>query len=79
MLVHFDPSGPLLKTDASSYGIGAVISHLISDDSERQKAFASRIMSKSECTYAQYKQEGLSVTFKKGSQIPKMARIHNSN
>ena len=45
VLVHNDPQLPLtLAADASSYGIGAVISYVLPDKSERPVAFASRTM-----------------------------------
>ena len=41
LLAHFDPDKPLmLACDASPYGVGAVLSHQMEDDSERQIAFA---------------------------------------
>ena len=49
VLVHYDPSLPLkLDCDASSYGVGAVLSHVFSDGAERPIAYASRTLSKSE-------------------------------
>ena len=64
VLAHYDPKLPLrLAGDASNYGIGAVISHVYPDGSERLVAYASRTLSKSECNYAQLEKEGLSVVF----------------
>ena len=43
LLVHYDTKKPLiLACDASSYGVGAVISHIMEAGSERPVAFASR-------------------------------------
>lgn len=53
ILVHFDSDIDLIVAcDASAYGVGAVLSHRMSDGSERPIAFASCSLSESEKKYS---------------------------
>ena len=64
VLAHYDPRLPLrLAADASSYGVGAVISHVFPDGSERPIAYASRSLTTTEKSYAQLEKEALSLVF----------------
>ncbi len=64
VLVHYDAKLPLkLACDASSYGVGAVISHVLPDGSERPVAYASRTMTQSERNYSQIEKEALALIF----------------
>ena len=64
VLTHYDPALPLkMAGDASAYGVGAVISHIMPDGTERPIAFASRTLSTSERNYAQVEKEALSLVF----------------
>ena len=66
VLAHYNTAVPLkLDCDASAYGVGAVLSHLYEDGSERPIAYASRTLSKSSAKryYAQIEKEGLALIF----------------
>ena len=64
VLVHYSTNLPVrLACDASSYGLGAVISHVMPDGSERPVAFASRTMSQAEKNYSQLEKEALAIMF----------------
>lgn len=54
LLVFYDQAKPVrLSCDSSSYGVWAVISHIMKDGSERPIGIASRTLSKTERRYAQ--------------------------
>lgn len=64
VLAHFDVSLPLcLACDASPYGVGAVLSHIMPNGEERPIAFASRTLTSSERNYAQLEKEALALIF----------------
>ena len=64
VLVHYDSTLPVkLAGDASAYGVGAVISHVMPDGTERPIAFASKTLSTSERNYSQVEKEGLALVF----------------
>ena len=65
VLIHYDPGRPLrLACDASPVGIGAVLSHIMDDGSERPMAFASRTLSKAERNYSKIDKEALALVWR---------------
>ena len=64
LLVHYDGLKPLiLACDASPYGVGAVLSHIMPDGAERPVAYASRTLTPAEKNYSQLEKEGLAVVY----------------
>ena len=64
LLVHYDPKKELVVScDASPYSVGAVLSHVMEDGSERPVAYASRTLSTEERNYRHLDKEALAVVF----------------
>jgi len=63
ILTHYDPSLPMeLRTDASGYGIGAVLGH-IKDGKFHPIQFASRTLSDAETRYSTIEKEALAIVW----------------
>eukprot|EP00731_Ephydatia_muelleri_P006940 Em0003g1188a len=64
LLVHYDPKRQLVLTcDASPFGVGAVLAHIMDDGSERPVGYASRSLSQAEKGYSQLDKEALAIVF----------------
>lgn len=64
VLMQYDPALPLvLATDASKTGLGAVLSHQLSNGTERPIAYASCTMSSTEQRYPQIDKEALAIVW----------------
>ncbi|XP_061156017.1 uncharacterized protein K02A2.6-like [Syngnathus typhle] len=64
VLVHYSADRELvLACDASPYGVGAVLSHIMENGSERPIGFVSRTLQPAETRYSQLDKEGLAVMF----------------
>lgn len=63
-LTHYDPQLPLvLATDASPVGVGAVLSHIYPDGSEKPIQFASQTLSPVQQRYTQIDREAYAIIF----------------
>ncbi|XP_011876481.1 PREDICTED: uncharacterized protein K02A2.6-like, partial [Vollenhovia emeryi] len=63
-LVHFDPTLHItLATDASPYGVGAVLSHVYPDGTERVIQYASQTLSDTQKSYSQIDKEAYAIIF----------------
>ena len=64
VLVFYDPKLPLrIDCDASSYGLGAVLSHVDANGVDRPIEFISRTLSATERRYSQIDREALSIVW----------------
>ncbi len=64
VLCHYDPSKPLILTcDASSVGLGACLSHVFPDGSEKMITCVSKSLNSAERNYSQIEREGLAIVF----------------
>ena len=64
VLTHYDPQLPVkLVCDASPYGLGAVMSYVMPDNTERPIAYASRTLSSAERNYSQIDKEALALVW----------------
>ncbi|XP_011883681.1 PREDICTED: uncharacterized protein K02A2.6-like [Vollenhovia emeryi] len=63
-LVHFDPRLPItLATDASPYGVGAVLSHVYPNGSERVIQYASQTLTRTQQSYSQIDKEAYAIIY----------------
>ena len=63
-LVYFDDRKPIvLACDASPFGIGAALSHILEDGTEHPVAYTSRSLSPAERRYSQLDKEALAIVF----------------
>ena len=64
VLVHYAPNlDVVIACDALAYGVGTVLSHRMSDSTERPIGFVSRTLSETEKKYSQIEKEGLACVF----------------
>ena len=62
LLTHYGPELPVVvQADASQYGLGAVMSHIMPNGLEKPILFLSRSLTKSERNYSQIQKEATSI------------------
>ena len=61
LLTNYDPL--VLACDASDYGVGAILSHIVDCGKERPIAYFSRTLSAAEKHYSQLEKEALAIIF----------------
>ncbi|XP_011860169.1 PREDICTED: uncharacterized protein K02A2.6-like [Vollenhovia emeryi] len=77
VLIPYDPSLPLLLAiDASKTGLGAVLSHRLSNREERPIAYASRTMSSTEQRYPQIDKEALAIVCRMANYADYLAHFN---
>ena len=65
LLVHFDPEKELiLASDASDYGVGAVLSHRMENETEHPIGYVSRSLNNAERSYSTLEKESLATIFR---------------
>ena len=63
-LAHYNVERTLkLYCDASAYGLGAFLVHVMDDNSEKSVAYVLCSLTKSEMAYAQIERKGLALVF----------------
>ena len=64
VLTHFDLNQPIeVHCDASPFGVGEVLSHVMADGTERPVSYCSRTLTAAERNYAHIEKEGLALVF----------------
>lgn len=62
VLVHFNPNLPInLTVDSSNYGLGAVLSHVFANGTEKPICYASKTLSKAEQGYSALDKEATAI------------------
>ena len=64
VLTYFDANKPIIvHCDASPYGVGAVLSHIMENGEERPVCYGSRTLSSAERNYGHVEKEGLALVY----------------